>query len=217
MNFIKNKIFKNSQKNINRLITRSVLVSIFLLFSFGANADNAENADLSTELIEIQHKPMAPKFSLPDMQDKPRELTDYLGKPVIISFWATWCPPCRKEIPYFNRAWEKLKNDGIEMLFVNINEGKETIEAYTKDHPIKLKILRDEGAGQLKNWNMTGLPTTFILDPEGRVVYQAMGERAWDSDEILDKVRALRVRVSNQTYSQPNEAKTSIDENKSKS
>lgn len=182
MNFTKIDI----SKKLVRLIVQSLFLGSLFILSLTANAD------LSTELIEIEHKPIAPRFSLPDMQDQPRELSDYRGKPVIISFWATWCPPCRAEIPYFNRAWEKLKNDDIEMLFVNINEGKETIEAYEKQVPIKLTILRDETAGQLANWNMTGLPTTFILDPDGRVVYQAMGERAWDSDDILDKVRALR-------------------------
>ena len=182
MNFTKIDI----SKKLVRLIVQSLFLGSLFILSLTANAD------LSTELIEIEHKPIAPRFSLPDMQDQPRELSDYRGKPVIISFWATWCPPCRAEIPYFNRAWEKLKDDDVEMLFVNINEGKETIEAYEKQVPIKLTILRDETAGQLANWNMTGLPTTFILDPDGRVVYQAMGERAWDSDDILDKVRALR-------------------------
>ena len=167
----------------------TVVMPFLLLLSFSANAA------LSTELIELEYKPIAPRFSLPDMQDKQRELSDYLGKPVIISFWGTWCPPCRKEIPYFNRASDKLKDDDIVMLFVNINEAKETIEEFIKKVPINLTILRDETAEQLTNWNLTGLPVTFILDPEGRVVYQAMGERAWDSDEILDKVRKLKTGV----------------------
>ena len=169
-----------------RMFVYTVVMPFLLLLSFNANAA------LSTELIELEHKPIAPRFSLPDMQDKQRELSDYLGKPVIISFWGTWCPPCRKEIPYFNRASDKLKDDDIVMLFVNINEAKETIEEFIKKVPINLTILRDETAEQLTNWNLTGLPVTFILDPEGRVVYQAMGERAWDSEEILDKVRKLK-------------------------
>lgn len=184
MIFNKNRTRK---KWILKLSLSLVLGVLFLIIQ-------TVHADLSTDLIKLDHKPVAPTFSLPDMQDQQRELSDYLGKPVIISFWATWCPPCRAEIPYFNRAWEKLKDDDIEMLFVNINEGKETIEAYEKKVPIKPTILRDETAGQLANWNMTGLPTTFILDPEGRVVYQAMGERAWDSEEILDKVRSLKIK-----------------------
>jgi len=173
------------------LLNRTLTLLVALSFS-AAPLLNAQAEATSTELIELKHRPVAPRFSLPDMQDQPRELSDYLGKPIIISFWATWCPPCRKEIPYFNRAREKLKGDDIVMLFVNINEGKETIADYIKKVPINLTILRDETAGQLTNWNLTGLPTTFILDPEGRVAYQAMGERVWDSDDILDKVRGLK-------------------------
>lgn len=172
---------------MKKAISQIVLLPLLLL-TFTVDA-----ATTSTELIKLDHRPVAPRFSLPDMQDKTRELSDYLGKPVIISFWATWCPPCRKEIPYFNRASEKLKNDDVVMLFVNINEDKKTIEEYQKKVPINLTILRDETAGQLTNWNLTGLPSTFILDTDGQVVYQAMGERAWDSDEILDKVRALKI------------------------
>ncbi|MGB1310022.1 MAG: TlpA family protein disulfide reductase [Leucothrix sp.] len=175
------------QKLLLSINTQAALLPLLLLLSLPANA-----AALSTELIELDHKPLAPRFTLPDMQDKSRELSDYLGKPVIISFWATWCPPCRKEIPVFNRARAKLSEDDFVMLFVNINEGKETIEAYKKKVPIDLTILRDETAGQLTNWNLTGLPSTFILDAEGQVIYQAMGERAWDSDAILGKVRALK-------------------------
>ena len=166
----------------NRNMNLSFKLASILLFFLSLVVMQSSFATPGTALIELEHRPIAPRFSLPDMQDQTRELSDYLGKPVIISFWATWCPPCRKEIPYFNRAREKLASDDFVMLFVNINEGKETIEAYTKEIPIKMTILRDETAGQLSNWNMTGLPTTFILDPEGRVAYQAMGERAWDSD-----------------------------------
>lgn len=144
------------------------------------------------DLIELKHKPPAPDFTLPDMQNKNHSLSDYLGKPVIVTFWATWCPPCVKEMPAFNRAWDKLKNDDIALLGININEGIETIESFKLQYPIDFTILRDETAGQLQNWNMTGLPTTFIIDPDGHVVYQAMGEREWDNDIIINKVRALK-------------------------
>lgn len=172
-----------------RLILRLLCLSAFILLPISTNAD------FSTDLTYIDHKPPAPDFSLPDMDGKMHKLSDYRGKPVIISFWATWCPPCLVEIPHLNRAWEKLKDDDVAMLFVNINEGKETIEAYNKKVPIKLKILRDEGARQLRNWNMIGLPAAFIIDPEGRVVYQALGERYWDDDEMLDKVRELKIKT----------------------
>lgn len=173
-----------------RVTLYSLFLSLFLLFSLKVNAE------FSTDLTFIDHKPPAPDFSLPDMQGKLHKLSDYRGKPVIVSFWATWCPPCLREIPQLNRAWKKLKDEDVVMLFVNINEGIETIEAYEKKVPIHLTILRDETAGQLHNWNMIGLPAAFIVDPEGRVVYQALAEREWDSDAILNKVRALKTKTS---------------------
>lgn len=170
---------------------KSLLITFLLLFSLSILA----NPDI--DLIRLEHKPPAPEFSLPGMDDKVHKLSDYRGKPVIVSFWATWCPPCRAELPSMNRAWDKIKGDDIIMLFVNINEGKEDIEAFEEVYPINFTVLRDETAGQLHNWNMTGLPTTFIIDPVGRVVYQAMGEREWDNDDILNKIRALRTVEKN--------------------
>ncbi len=177
-----------SKEQALKSLYQSAFFILFLFYSINAQAE------FSKDLTFIDHKPSAPTFNLPDMNGKMHQLSDYLGKPVIVSFWATWCPPCLKEIPQLNRAWDALKDEGVEMLLVNINEGKETIEAYQKKVPIHPKILRDETAGQLYNWNMIGLPAAFVIDPEGRVVYQALGEREWDSKEMLDKVRALKTK-----------------------
>ena len=163
----------------------SITSLVLLLWSFAF-------AEPAIDLIELKHKPPAPEFVLPDMQNKNHRLSDYIGEPVIVTFWATWCPPCIKELPSFNRASAKLKDDGIKLLGININEDIQTIESFELQYPIDFTVLRDETSGQLEVWNMTGLPTTFILDADGRVVYQAMGEREWDNDIIINKVRALK-------------------------
>ncbi|WP_299877691.1 peroxiredoxin [uncultured Cocleimonas sp.] len=168
----------------------SIAAIVLLLSSFVISSSAFSAPDI--DLIELKHKPPAPDFVLPDMQNKAHSLSDYLGKPVIVTFWATWCPPCIKELPSFNRAWAKLKDEGIVVLGININEDIETIESFKLQYPIDFTILRDEASEQIENWNMTGLPTTFIVDAEGRVVYQAMGEREWDNDNIINKVRALK-------------------------
>ncbi len=160
-----------------------------LLMTFSGTLHAGEEA-----LTALPNKPDAPDFMLRDMDENIRELDDYKGKPVIINFWASWCPPCRAELPSMNRAWKKLKNDGIEMLAINIGEDEDAIAAFIKEHPIDFNILLDESGEELENWSIRGLPTTFILDPEGHVVYMAVGGRDWDEDKLLDKIRSLKAK-----------------------
>ena len=134
----------------------------------------------------------APNFRLIDLDNKIHTLVDFKGKPLIVNFWATWCPPCRAELPSFNRAWAKVKDQDVQMLAINVGESPTTVFNFIKQFPIDFKVLLDPQSDELANWQMQGLPTTFILDSYGRVVYQAIGERAWDSDELLTKVLELR-------------------------
>jgi len=140
---------------------------------------------------EFKEKKPAPNFTLQDMDGESHSLSDYQGKIVIINFWATWCPPCRAELPSMNRAWKKVKDDNIEMLAINVGEGEDTIFTFLGDNPIDFPVLLDETGDMIKTWPVRGLPTTFVLDSEGRLVYQAIGGREWDSDALLEKVRML--------------------------
>lgn len=150
------------------------------------------------EMLSFQpHKPEAPDFMLHDINETIKELDDYKGKPVIINFWATWCPPCREELPSMNRAWNKVKDEGIQMLAVNIGDDIETIKAFTKEYPIDFTILLDESSEEIANWSIGGLPTTFVLDPQGKVIYRAVGGREWDDEKLLNQVRALRTKPEN--------------------
>ena len=144
------------------------------------------------DLIELKHKPPAPEFVLPDMQNKAHSLSDYIGQPVIVTFWATWCPPCIKELPSFNRASAKLKDENISILGINVGEDRDTITSFQLEHDVDFTILLDEEAEELENWNPRGLPTTYIVNAEGKIVYKATGEREWDNDSIINKVRALK-------------------------
>lgn len=160
---------------------------LLLLVSFVCIAQAKPNISL----IHLDEKPPAPNFKLADINGDFKTLDDYLGKPVVINFWATWCPPCIAELPALNRAYDKLKDRGVQFIAINIEEDLVTIQSFLRDHPINFDVLHDETSAQLLNWNMTGLPTTFILDDKGRAVYQALGDREWDNDEIVEKIKAL--------------------------
>lgn len=143
-------------------------------------------------LTKLDIPQLAPSFRLIDLDNKIHTLAEYKGKPLIVNFWATWCRPCRDELPAFNRAWSKVKDQGIQMLAINIGEDPTAVFSFIQNFPIDFRILLDPKSDELNNWQMQGLPTTYILNTKGEVVYQAIGEREWDNDELLTKVLALR-------------------------
>jgi peroxiredoxin len=134
----------------------------------------------------------APDFALPDTNGRLHRLSDYRGKTVIINFWATWCPPCREEIPSMNRAWQQLRQEDVVMLAINMGEDEDTIFLFTADYPAEFPLLLDRDGAVIARWPVKGLPTTFIIAPDGSLAYRAIGGRAWDDDEILDTLRALQ-------------------------
>ncbi len=162
---------------------------IFTVFVFSFVFSLQAKPNIS--LTHLPEKPPAPDFKLADLNGTFKSLSDYQGKPVVINFWATWCPPCIAELPSLNRAQERLKESGVNFIAININEELQTINSFLRDYPINFDVLRDETSAQILNWNMTGLPTTFILDGKSRVVYQALGDREWDNDQIIEKIKAL--------------------------
>jgi peroxiredoxin len=175
---------KSSGRKMKKNLIFSLMFIALYLLSLAAVA--------AQSLTLIPEKPLAPDFNLTDMDGELRTLKDYRGKPVIINFWATWCPPCRAELPSMNRGWNKIKDEGIAMLAVNVGEDEETIFMFMGDYPIEFGLLLDRSGEIVKQWPVKGLPTTFVLDPEGRIVYRAIGGREWDSDILLDMVRGLK-------------------------
>ena len=165
---------------------KSIIVTIFLLNSTLLFAEQS-----LTALPDPQN---APEFTLQDMEDVSHKLSDYKGKPVIINVWATWCPPCREEMPSMERAWNKIKEQGIAMLAVNVGEDEDTIFTFLGDYPANFTILLDSSGEITEQWPVKGLPTTFVVSPDGKLVYRAIGGREWDDEELLDQIRQLRTQ-----------------------
>jgi peroxiredoxin len=150
------------------------------------------HAAAEQRLSAIPDRPQAPDFALKDIDGKTHRLSDYRGRLVIVNFWATWCPPCRKEMPSMQRAWETIEREGIAMLAVNVGEDEDTIFAFTANYPVEFPLLMDRDSKVVQQWPVRGLPTTFVVDPQGRLAYRAIGGREWDDPQLLDQVRALK-------------------------
>lgn len=174
------------------LLLSLVLIGLYIsLVLFKEPPTNRQN-EATAPLTRLEHEIAAPDFKLADLDGETHSLASYQGKPLIINFWATWCPPCRAELPSMNRAWQKIKGEGINMIAVNVGESEDTVFAFMGQYPIDFTVLLDETGEIINQWPIKGLPTTFVLNKEGKLVYRAIGGRAWDSDELLNMVRQLK-------------------------
>lgn len=142
-------------------------------------------------LTPMPERPAAPAFDLKDPKDQPQRLADYRGKTVILNFWATWCPPCREEMPSMQRAHESLSGDGIAVVAINVGEDADTIRSFLADNPVDFPLPMDLDSRVVQSYPVMGLPTTFVIDPDGHLTYVATGGREWDDPKLLDQVRAL--------------------------
>jgi cytochrome c biogenesis protein CcmG/thiol:disulfide interchange protein DsbE len=118
----------------------------------------------------------APDFSLQDLKGKRISLSDYRGKVLFLNFWATWCPPCRAEIPDFVEVYKEYKNKGMEIIGLSVDEMSEEdlmafVEKYEIDYPVAFateKIVGDYEPGQY-------IPTTIIIDKQGKIRHRYVG------------------------------------------
>ncbi len=144
-------------------------------------------------LTPIPERPLAKDFTLTDLDNKRHRLRDCRGKVVLVNFWATWCPPCRREIPAMQRLWEKLKSEDFVLLAVDMAEDEETVFGFTFATGVEITfpVLLDRDGAVTESWPVVGMPTSFLIDRGGRIVYRAVGGREWDDPALVAKIRAL--------------------------
>jgi peroxiredoxin len=151
----------------------------------------AGTASAARLLSLVDARPEAPPFSLMDTHGKTVSLNDFRGKVLVINFWATWCPSCRKEMPALNRGAAWLKKYDIELIAINVGEKKNRVTDYLEKEPVDFPILLDLDTEVSTRWDAMRLPITYVVDQEGRIVYRALGSREWDQPELLVPIRAL--------------------------
>lgn len=136
----------------------------------------------------------APDFTLPDLDGKRYQLSDLKGKVVVINFWATWCAPCRKEIPDLRAIYDEYKDQGVEILGISLDQiDKSQIRKFVKNFKVNYPILHGTQSelNKILNAYQTGqfLPTTFIIDREGVIRDVLVGMR--NREQFLASIRPL--------------------------
>ena len=132
-----------------------------------------------------------PALSLKDMEGRPQSLEAYRGKVVIVNFWATWCEPCREEMPSLNKLRKSLEGQPVQMFAINVAEGEARINGFLEKVPLDFPVLLDRESTVLKAWKVRLMPATFILGKDGRVRYTFSGARDWADESVRAAIVAL--------------------------
>jgi peroxiredoxin len=137
----------------------------------------------------------APEFSLADLRGNAVRLANLKGKVVFINVWATWCEPCRQEMPSMQALYEKLTGPDFEMLAVSADQSpRDVVERFVKTYQLTFPVLPDPDLQVADRYQVTGYPETFVIDRNGTIVAHEIGPRQWDAPENVAVFRRLLER-----------------------
>jgi thiol-disulfide isomerase/thioredoxin len=169
------------------------LAALLLALAGPAPAADDGLPALSHALTPPRERLAAPPLRLPDLDDGVHDLAALTGKVVLVNFWATWCPPCRREMPSLERLNRKLAGTDFVALAVNVGESADTVFSFLGqlEPGPTFPMLLDRDGKAMEKWPVRGLPTTYVIDRRGRIAYSAIGGREFDHPAIEAALRAL--------------------------
>jgi len=133
----------------------------------------------------------APQFTLASKAGSDISLSQYKGQVVMINFWASWCGPCRQEMPLLESIYKKYNRMGFTMIGVNVEPDSKAADEWLKATPVSFPILYDRDSKVSKLYNVAGMPSTVIIDRNGNLRKLHRGYQPGDENEYLDSIRAL--------------------------
>lgn len=141
-----------------------------------AASENTQQQTASADTTEQKEFQDAPDFTLENMQGESFNLSDHFGKVIVLNIWATWCPPCREEIPDFIELQNEKGADKVQFVGVSVDrEGWEVVRPFAKEFEINYPLVVDDGTVRQLYGPFQGIPTTFIINKQGKVEYVAPG------------------------------------------
>jgi len=177
-----------------------ILISLFLFFPGIAGCDRTEQevsppqkgettktAQLfgKVGIIKVPHATVPVEISLPDLEGRMVRVSDFRGKVVFLNFWTTWCPSCRVEMPSMQRLYSRLKHKDFVMVSINLQESRDQVKGFFKEQGLTFIALLDKDGEVGARFGIRNIPTTYILDKQGRILGAAVGAREWDSKEAI--------------------------------
>jgi peroxiredoxin len=136
----------------------------------------------------------APALELMDLDGRRHDLKAFRGRVVLVNFWATWCEPCRHEMPSIQRLRDRLGEKRFAVLLVNVDEPEARVRRYVDEVRLDLPIVLDTGKRVTSQWGVKVLPSTFLIGPDGRVRYRLIGDMDWNSERAVSVIDPLFAR-----------------------
>lgn len=147
---------------------------------------------IDVDIPHTQNGPLAPDFSLPDLDGRIISLSAFKGKVVIVNIWATWCPPCVSETPSLDKLYKMFKDEGLELLAVSVDEnGKKAVEPFLKKKNLSFPVLLDPDSRVAALYRTTGVPESFIVKKDGTLDNKIQGAIDWTSPKVIEYFQKL--------------------------
>ena len=159
-------------------------------------ASNDVDAELKELLDEIGIRTFeddiaAVDFAVPALDGEMHRLSDYRGEFVFLNFWATWCPPCREEMPSMDYLHSELADEPFRIVAVNLQENPNVVRQFIGDNGFRFPVLLDSSGRIATNYGVRGLPTSYFISPSGTVLGILVGIRHWDEPELVEAMRRI--------------------------
>ena len=177
---------------MKRIVSASIC-TFLILYGLQAACVGRERNGVEKEFeIDVPDQSVqAPPFVLRDMQNGSFDLEEHRRKVVLINFWATWCVLCVHELPSFQRLKERIADDQFEIVAVNVQDTIDRVQRYLADKSYTLPFARDPQGKISRTYGVRALPTTFIVDAQGRLVGRVIGDRKWDDPKLVEYLKRL--------------------------
>ena len=150
-------------------------------------ADLLKNLKLMPEAESLP----APYFASVTPEGKKLSIDDLKGKLVILNFWATWCPPCRLEMPSMEKIYREFKGEGLEVVAINFLEGPEPIKPFLKENDLTFTVLMDRAGEISQSYGVHALPVTFLIGRGGNVLARSIGYKDWHNKKTRKFISLL--------------------------
>ncbi|MCK4738435.1 MAG: redoxin domain-containing protein [Deltaproteobacteria bacterium] len=169
------------------------LFSLVLLFPLTCRSESADDLWLDLGLERLSAVDV-PTFTLEDVSGKKVSLESFKGRVVFLNFWATWCPPCKEEMPAMDKLHRLYEKKGLSVVAINDYQPKKNVLKYLKNKNFAMKILIDEKGGVSEAYHAGVLPMTFLIDRDGKAVGRAAGFRDWTGPSAISIIEEVLSR-----------------------